>query len=63
MKCQVCNEPKSEKLTEFLGKMACKKCIEEFEEGIDVFELYSIAKSRGKKWIEQRLEELVGLRY
>jgi len=43
--------------------MACKKCIEEFEEGIDVFELYSIAKSRGKKWIEQRLEELVGLRY
>ena len=60
-KCGLCGKFNKE-LKKLFDRMACPNCIEEFEEGSDIHELYSITRRWGKEWVRERLEELVSVK-
>ena len=53
-KCDLCQKETAE-LKDLFGKMACSKCLEEYEEGDDDFHFRTLKHKRGIIWIIKRL--------
>ncbi len=57
MRCQLCGEETftEEELKELFDKMACRKCITEFEKGDDEFHFRCLKNRKGVLWILKQL--------